>query len=202
MNNNDNLEDGDILLFPTDTVYGLSVVIKNENNFCNNILKLYKLKKRNIEKKIILLIDKIDRIYDICDKNNIDDKILNVMKNFWPGSLSIILKTNEKFKNITKYDTIGVRIPNLKMTRDIIEKSGGYLFVTSANISGELSPKNYSDVSNEIIENVNHIFKNNEKERISGKPSTILDYSKKDLNILREGEITLNKIKEIYENII
>lgn len=202
MNNIDDAKDGEIILFPTDTVYGLSVIIKNESNFLENISKLYKIKKRDENKKIILLIDKIERIYNICDNNNIDNKILNVMKNFWPGSLSIIFKTNEKFKNITKYDTIGVRIPNLSITRDIISKFGGYLFVTSANISGELSPKNYSDISLDILKNVNYYIKYEDMKNISGNPSTILDYSNNKLNILREGEITLNKIKEIYENII
>lgn len=192
------LKDGDLLILPTDTVYGIGVKISDLDNFNKNIENIYKIKNRSFDKKIILLLDDINRIYEICDLKNIDEKILHILTKFMPGKLSVILKTNKKFKEKTSYDTIGVRVPNSYITRYIINNLGGIMFVSSANISGMEATNDFTKLDNRLIQSAKLVIEENIE--YGGTPSTILDYSNKEIKILREGEITEEMIKEFYEN--
>lgn len=169
------------LVFPTDTVYGLACIPTKEA-----LEKIYIIKQRDKSKKIIALISDISNIKEIT--NDID---YNIVEKFFPGPLSIICKSNERFKELVG-NTIGIRMPNNKLTRDIIRKYGGILMVTSANISGEPSPKKFSEIPKEIISNVNIVYKDD--KNLSGIPSTIISFIDNKYELIREGEIKFEDI--------
>ncbi len=172
---------GNPIIFPTDTVYGLGCI--PEKNAINN---LYLLKKRDKNKKIIALVSSIEKIKEITDE--IDYKIV---EKFMPGPLTIVCKSNNKFKNLIG-ETVGIRIPNNNFALDIIEKVGGIMMTTSANISGEKSPLNLEDISPELLNKISYTFKS--EKTLSGIPSTIISYLDGKYTLLRKGQIEFKDI--------
>lgn len=140
-------------------------------------------------------VDKIKKIAHI-DKSNMEI-LLKLAKHFWPGALTIILKKKDIVPSImvSNGETVGVRIPNLKFALDIIEMAGGILATTSANISGEPSPKSYIELTEEIKSKVDIVIDGGECK--IGEVSTIIDLTKKIPKILRKGAITKEEIEKI-----
>ncbi len=176
--------DGNAIIFPTDTVYGLGCI--PEKNAIDNI---YSLKKRDKSKKIIALVSSVEKIKEIT--NEIDYTLVN---KFMPGPLTIICKSNDKFAKLIG-DTIGIRIPKNKIALKIIDKVGGIMMTTSANISGEKSPLCLKDISNELLEKITYALKS--EENLSGIPSTIIMYLDGKYTLIREGQIKFEEILKI-----
>lgn len=176
------LLDGHPVIFPTDTVYGLAAIPEK-----NAIERLYILKNRSHSKKIIALISDKKYISMITD-----EKIDHIVDKFLPGPLSIICTAKGKFKELIG-ETIGIRIPDNELARNIIRRCGGILMTTSANISGEKSPKYFEEISKELLNNV--IFFIKSKYELSGMPSTIISMIDNKCELIREGQIKFEDIK-------
>ncbi|MCI5724785.1 MULTISPECIES: L-threonylcarbamoyladenylate synthase [Fusobacterium] len=200
MNLEDNLQikrkllEGALLIYPTDTVYGLGAVIDNEES----LKKIYEAKSRAFSSPLIALVssvDKIEKIAHIDEKN--ERMVKELAKNFWPGALTIILKKKDIVPGImvSNGDTVGIRIPDLKISLDIIEMAGGILATTSANISGEPSPRSYAELTDEIKSRVDIVIDGGECK--IGEVSTIIDLTKSIPKILRKGAISTEEIKKI-----
>lgn len=169
------------IIFPTDTVYGIGVIPTKKA-----VDEIYRLKKRDKSKKIIALVSSIDKIYDIAE--DIDENIIN---HFMPGALTVIFRAKPKMYDIVG-ETIGVRIPDSKLTLELIESVGGILMTSSANISGNPPAKTVSELSKDLVENVECILTSD--QILTGIPSTIISYIDKKYALIREGEIPFEKI--------
>lgn len=200
--NKENLKDrllnGALIIYPTDTVYGLGAIIEDKKA----LERIYRAKSRAFSSPLIALISSIDKIEKIAylDKKN-TKLVKKLAENFFPGALTIILKRKENVPDImvSNGDTVGIRMPNLKIALDIIEMAGGVLATTSANISGEASPKSYSELSDSIKSKVDIII--NGGECSIGEVSTILDLTQKVPKILRKGAITKENLEKIIGKI-
>lgn len=191
------LENGELIIYPTDTVYGIAGSIYNEESLKN----IYLAKKRDFSSPLIVLISdlkKLDEIAIIPDENR--EKIDNLISNFWPGALTIILKKQEWIPNImtSNKDTIGVRMPNLDTALQIIEEAGGVLPTTSANISGEKTPNSFLELSKEIKEKVTLVIDGGVTPL--KQESTIIDMTSIP-KILRTGAISIEEIEKIIGKI-
>ena len=175
------LKKGGVAIFPTDTVYGIGALPDKEA-----VRRLYRIKKRDFSKKIIALIDNIDRIKKVIEE-------------CWPGELTIIFKANEEFTE--KFDsglkTVGIRIPKNRTAIDIIKNTGGIVLTTSANISGERAVTDIKDMSEVLLSEVDGIITDN--SILTGVPSTIIKYVEGEIEILREGNINIEKIKQLMK---
>ena len=169
------------IIFPTDTVYGIGAIPTKKA-----VDEIYRLKKRDKSKKIIALVSSINKIYDIAE--DIDENIIN---NFMPGALTVIFRAKPKMYDIVG-ETIGVRIPDSKLTLELIESVGGILMTSSANISGNPPAKTVSELSKDLVENVECIL--TADQILTGIPSTIISYIDKKYTLIREGEIPFEKI--------
>lgn len=169
------------IIFPTDTVYGIGAIPTKKA-----VDEIYRLKKRDKSKKIIALVSSIDKIYDIAE--DIDENIIN---HFMPGDLTVIFRAKPKMYDIVG-ETIGVRIPDSKLTLELIESVGGILMTSSANISGNPPAKTVSELSKDLVENVECILTSD--QILTGIPSTIISYIDKKYALIREGEIPFEKI--------
>lgn len=183
---------GRAIIIPTDTVYGLAAIPEK-----SAIENLYLLKKRDKNKKILALVADYEDF-----KKLTDDVDYNIVRTFLPGALSIVCKTNEKYKNLLG-DTIGIRIPNDDIARDIIRRCGGILMTTSANISGEPPATKILNISKDLLDNVDLIIET--ESHLSGIPSTIISYIDGKYSLLRAGQINFDEILKIggttiYEN--
>lgn len=188
------LKKGELIIYPTDTVYGVGGVLKEDT-----LKKIYEAKTRSFSSPLIALVnslDKVDEIAIISDEHR--EKINKLIERFWPGGLTIILKKRENVPAImvSNGETVGVRMPNHKLALDIIESAGGILATTSANISGEATPSSFVEISPIFKERVDIVIDGGKCP--IGTASTIIDMSKSKISILREGSIS----KEEIENII
>ena len=179
-----------VIIFPTDTVYGIGTSIKDKEG----ISLIYQIKKRDLNKPLAVLCADLNQIDDIAILDNRAKKLIN---KFLPGPLTLILNSKEDIYKLTGLKTIGVRIPNLDLARNILFEQGP-MFVTSVNESGKESLDDYDIIYKEYHDKVYKIYpKNNISSHL---PSSVVDLTKDDIIMLREGSITLNDIKEYLEN--
>ena len=191
----DILKNNGVVIFPTDTVYGIGTKFDNTEG----IKRIYEFKKRDIKKPIIALISNIKYLSKLVDiKNKELESISEIIKEYWPGELTIVFNGNDivKEKSISNDNTVGVRIPKNKILLDIIEACGGIILTTSANISGELSPAEIEDISTELLEKVDYIL--DDGKIANGTPSTVIKYVNNNIDILREGNIKQEQILNLF----
>ncbi len=175
-----------ILIFPTDTVYGMGARIDD----VSSLKEIFNIKNREQNKRLAVLCYDLKQIEEIAYVTEDAKKLIN---KFLPGGLSIILKTKEKYINEMIGDTIAVRIPNHETALEILKDSP--YATTSVNISTEPPINDYETIISLYKDKVNKIYPNNKKlEEIS---STVINLTTKEFTIIREGKITLEQIKQV-----
>ena len=179
------IEKGGIVVFPTDTVYGIGCNPYNENA----VKKIYEIKSRTKLKSLPVLAYSLDIVKEIALIDKFTEKIV---EKYWPGPLTLILElTDQKLKkSLNLGNKIAVRIPDSKCTLKLLEKCR-LLVGTSANISGNSSYTN----PNECIKNIKNydIFLNGGTITSKGE-STIIEIENEKIKMIREGAL---KIKDI-----
>ncbi|MSS85719.1 MAG: threonylcarbamoyl-AMP synthase [Thaumarchaeota archaeon] len=176
---------GGIIVFPTDTVYGIGCDPYNQNS----IKKIYEIKSREKVKSLPILAYSLDIVKKIVVIDEFTEKI--IQKN-WPGPLTLILElTDEKLKkSLNLQNKIAVRIPDSKCTLKLLEKCK-LIVGTSANISGNSSYTN----PDECIKNIKNydLLLNGGTIRSKGE-STIIEVENKTIKIIREGALKMEDI--------
>ena len=188
------IKKGSLIIYPTDTVYGLGAIVTNEQSI-NNI---YLAKSRSFTSPLIALLSSVDKVEEVATISDENREVLEKLAHaFWPGALTVILKRKEHIPSImvSGGDTIGVRIPNLDLAIKIIDLAGGILATTSANISGESTPKSYNELSEAIKSRVDILVDGGECKL--GEASTIIDLTSDVPKILRKGAISTDEITKI-----
>ena len=187
------IENNNIIGLPTETVYGLAA-----NAYSNkSVKKIFKLKKRPNFNPLIIHFKDLQSLKNDVILNNTFIKLYNF---FCPGPITFILYKNKKSK-ISKIatankDTVAIRIPKHKVTRNLLKILKVPLAAPSANISSKLSPTSALDVLDEFKNKISFIL---DGGRCSiGVESTIIDLTKKPV-ILRPGGITVEKIEKVLK---
>ena len=179
------IEKGGIVVFPTDTVYGIGC---NPYNL-NSVKKIYEIKSRTEIKSLPILAYSLEIVKEITLIDKFTEKII---KKYWPGPLTLILTlTDQKLKNSLKLQNkIAVRIPDSKCTLKLLEKCK-LLVGTSANISGNSSHTN----PDECIKNIKNydVFLNGGTITSKGE-STIIEIENEEIKIIREGVLKIEDI--------
>lgn len=180
------LKDGGIVIFPTDTAFGIGCRIDNEES----VQRLFKIRKRPVTQAIPVLVDtvKMAQRYLSPIPKEVVDKLIEP---YWPGALTIILYCNRvKVPSLVRGDgeTLGVRIPNHKAARAIIRGVGVPILGPSANFHGEKTPYHFSQLDPELVKLVDYVVPG---ECLVGEASTIIDCSKNPWKILRQGGVKL-----------
>lgn len=186
------LLNGDVVIFPTDTVFGIGCTADNTQA----IEKIYELKGREKTKSLLLNVPNITAIKKYATVNKTAQSLI---KKFMPGALSLILKvkTPTILSNYTiRNGKIGIRIPNNKNLLYILKKIRLPLISTSCNLSGNPACLTATDAEKIFGKKVIIL---NTREALSGQSSTIIDPSGKEIKYIREGEIKFEKIKEFLK---
>ena len=181
------LREGEIVAFPTDTVYGLGA-----NAFYSpGIIKLFEAKGRDANKAIAVLIGNIEQIGMLTDQINENAVIL--AKKFWPGGLTIVLpKKIELPELLSAGNSIGIRMPNHPIALELLQEFGP-IAATSANLSGKTNPQDAHDVLQQLNNRVPLILDGGKCP--GGIPSTVIDCSTDEIQILRAGAISQQQIE-------
>ena len=181
------LQRGRLIALPTDTVYGVGVLAFDGEAIKN----IYVAKDRPIEKAIAILLggpDDLDKI--AADLPPMAVKLAN---RFWPGPLTLVVPKHPDLPDVVSaYPTVGVRVPDHPFTRALLTAAGP-MAVSSANISGEESPRTAGDVSRQLNGRIPLILDGGETP--GGVSSTVVDCTGTEPVILREGLVTLQEIQ-------
>jgi len=182
---------GGLVAIPTETVYGLGANALDEKA----VTKIFRTKGREPDNPLIVHIADPSQVKSLVKKIPENFKIL--AENFWPGSLTLIMKNNGSIPdNVTAgLDTIAVRMPNHPAALALIRKSGCPIAAPSANLSGSPSPTKAIHVKNDLNGKIPYILDGG--DCTVGLESTVLDISEKTPRILRPGGITHDKLTSI-----
>jgi L-threonylcarbamoyladenylate synthase len=180
---------GELVAFPTDTVYGLAVPV----NSTTGIDMLYAAKGRDSNKAIAVLIADLSDLAYLTP--GISSKALHLAKQFWPGPLTLIVpKLPTLPSNLSALPTVGVRIPNHPFARALLRITGA-LATTSANISNQESPTTARQVFDQLNGRIHLIVDGGRTP--GGMSSTVVNCVSDDLAILRQGPISLADIQKV-----
>lgn len=168
------LRKGGVVIFPTDTVYGIGC--RFDNSDAVERIKNIKGSKQNFP----VLIANFKEAHQIAKVNNI---ALNLAQKYWPGALTIILKRQ------SGNGKIGIRIPNHKIVMLLIDKLGFPIVGTSANFHGQKPPTSYEELDPKIISLADFVIKGKCKEKTE---STVVDATTTPVKILRKGAVTVH----------
>lgn len=184
------LVNGGVGIYPTETVYGIGTNGLNSES----VRKVFEVKHRPLNKPINLLVSDIAMIEAVAKE--ITEVEYKIIKNFFPGPITLILKKKECVPDIvtSNGDTVGVRMPEEQITLKLIKEAGVPLATPSANITGKKSGTNFDEIIADFDGKVD-FFIDNGPSRI-GKPSTIVKVENEQVKILRQGSITLQEILE------
>ena len=181
------LKSGLPIVFQTDTLPAIGCLPKFSE-------MIYKVKRRDINKPLILMGAETFQFDDFVHESALDD-FKYIASYYWPGPLTIIIPISEKRKSISSSSnfTLGLRIPNSKMAKFLINESGP-LLTSSANLSGLPTATNAKEVSIDLP-NVD-ILGPLPWEKCSGKASTIISWVHHGKwEIIREGEVSISEIE-------
>ena len=182
----DRLSIGQPIIFQTDTLPAIGCLPKYSEI-------IYKTKKREKNKPLILMGAEIQQVLDYVDCSAKDD-FQKIAENFWPGPLTLIvpLSVNKSLNFISNENTLGIRIPDSIITRSLLLKTGP-LATSSANISGINTSFTAELVSADLPEI--DLLGPVPWEQCSGLGSTIISWIKKgEWKLIRKGQIPLSKI--------
>ena len=175
------LRAGGVAAIPTDTVYGFAALVHDETA----IAKLYKIKERDQKKSIAVLLGDAEQAHLVA--HEFPEKARRLAAKYWPGALTIIIRKKAGLPaDLTSNDLVGLRIPDLEFTRELIRRTGP-LAVTSANISGQPPAKSIDEFLDELGMQLDLIIDGGPSS--GGVPSSVINCESEPAVILREGAI-------------
>ena len=182
------LNNHQVIAFPTETVFGLGVFYDDEKAY----ELLNKIKRRKEDKPYTLML------YDLEEINKyafIEKSLLNALKNFMPGPVTLLLRCKECVPGYVTHNTgvIGVRIPSNKEALDLLRYLEKPLLVPSANRADQKPAMNDKEVKDIFNDEVAVIIPG---QSVGGVPSTIIDLTGEEIRLVRQGPITLEDIKK------
>ena len=182
------LRQGGVILYPTDTVWGIGCDATNPEA----VAKIYQIKKREDSKSLVLLASDMDMICRYVKEVpemaiqlvEVNDKPMTII---YPGAVAgpegdmKACRHCLAFNAVAEDGTVGIRVPMMDFCTQLVAKLGRPIVSTSANISGEPTPKNYAEISEEIKSAVDHVVEPSLEKGATGQSSSIikvgLDYS-------------------------
>ena len=187
------LNQGKVIIVPTDTVYGIAAVCDNPEAH----KKIYQIKQRSPDLPLIAMIASFEDLGGLVAE--IPAEALDMMRRFWPGALTLIFRKKTGLKLNEDHDTIGVRWSDNEILNQLIHECGQPLLVTSANLSGKNAPALASEIDQEILSQVAFMLEADQPS--AGLPSTIVDISDtSDIRIIRAGAISKQALFSGKEN--
>jgi len=176
-----------VVAFPTDTVYGLAVRVYSQQA----ILKLTQAKNRPQDKPYPLLVSSIQQIEAFAQLTHRDRQLIH---QWMPGSVTFVFKKNPHL-DVTYFadsTTIAFRMPTDRWIKDLLDMIQEPLLLTSANISGEPAAVSSQEVLNSLSGKIESVVSG---DAGCGIPSTIIDASRFDLQLIRKGTINMKDIE-------
>ena len=180
------LRAGGLVAFPTDTVYGVGALAFDEQA----VKSIYVAKERPVEKAIPVLIG------DHIDLSKVAEEVpmvaTKLIARFWPGPLTVLVSKKPSLPVVVSAtSTVGVRVPDHEVARSLLRLAGP-MAVTSANISSQPNPTTAEEVNQQLGGRIALIIDGGKTP--GGVPSTLVDCTGKEIQILREGPLSTEEL--------
>lgn len=192
------LRNGGLLLYPTDTVWGIGCDATNPEA----VAKVFALKRRSDSKSLVLLASDIDMVCRYIKEIpevalqliEVNDKPMTII---YPGAMAGVRQTEGETpraeKHLLAYNvvaedgTVGIRIPMMDFCTELVRKFGRPIVSTSANISGEPTPKTFAEISPAIKDGVDYVVDSTLEGNATGQSSSIIKVGMDfEIQIIRE----------------
>ncbi|MCL2598451.1 MAG: L-threonylcarbamoyladenylate synthase [Firmicutes bacterium] len=192
------VQQGGVVAFATETVFGLGCSVFD----LNAIEQIYALKGRPHDNPLIVHIEGVESLGVVA--KNVSPLAKKLLKAFAPGPISLVLERADKIPSSVSAGlaTVCVRIPKTQSARDLIKTAGVPICAPSANLSTRVSPTSAEHVLEDFDTKIAYILDFGESEQEVavervGIESTIVDCTKKQATILREGVVTKQEIEKV-----
>ncbi len=185
------IQEGGLVAFPTETVYGLGGDALNPASS----EKIYAAKGRPSDNPLIVHIADLEALAPIV--REVPDSARKLAEAFWPGPLTMILPKSDRvpYETTGGLDTVAIRMPNHPVALELIRSGGGYIAAPSANTSGRPSPTKASHVADDLSGKIEAIIDGGDVG--IGLESTIVDLTEDVPVILRPGYINQQMLEEV-----
>lgn len=187
------LRKGDVVAFPTETVYGLGADATNSYA----VAKVFEIKKRPKFDPLIVHIGDREWVFQIA--GSVPPEAIKLMDRFWPGPLTLILEKKDIIPEIVTagLSTVGIRMPSHPVAVDLIKSYGGPIAAPSANPFGYMSPTKAHHVATLLDERVPLILDGGDSACAFGLESTIVSFNDGKVYVHRHGAVSLEELSEI-----
>jgi L-threonylcarbamoyladenylate synthase len=185
------VREGGIILYPTETIYGLGCNLFNEEA----VKRLYMLKKRSEKKPILVLVRNLSMLKELVA--DVPLLSLRLMKRFWPGPLTLIFRARQGMSELVTAHSgkIGIRISSYPFCLKLLEVCQTPILSTSANISGQKSISEIKSLKQLFVSQVEAIITAHDLS--PSPPSTVVDISDGKLKLIREGTISKRQLETV-----
>lgn len=170
------LKNGGVVIFPTDTVYGIGCVYDNQKA----IDRIYSIKGTEKNQPFPILVSNIKQVEKVAKLTPTARKLI---KKFWPGGLTVILKRKDGSGKV------GFRMPNSQLIRSLVDATDSPIIGTSANFHGDKTPASYQELNPKVVKQADYTIEGVCK---LGRESTVVDVTISPPKILRQGAVQLN----------
>ncbi|MCF6238806.1 MAG: threonylcarbamoyl-AMP synthase [Candidatus Marinimicrobia bacterium] len=183
------LHNDQVIVYPTDTLYGLGVDASSEAA----VARLYRLKARE-DSPISVLLESVAQLFDLADGLNETARIL--IQKFLPGALTVVCKCHYPFARqlMSRSATMGFRVPGDAISRQIPELNGRPVTTTSVNPAGFPAATSLEEVQSYFADELGMML--NMGTLRASRGSTVIDLTTQPFEILREGEIARQALQE------
>lgn len=173
------LKQGGVIVYPTDTIYGIGCDIFNRKG----VKKIYQIKQRDPRKPFSFICSDLSEVSNYAQVSNFAFKI---MKRYLPGPYTFVLEASRVVPDLltTKQKTVGIRIPDNPIALQIVRELGHPLVTTSANLSGDASLSDPVEIEKTLGRQLDLVV---DGGNLSGDPSTVISLVNDQVEVLREG---------------
>jgi L-threonylcarbamoyladenylate synthase len=185
------IKKGGLVGFPTETVYGLGANALD----AKAVKKIFEVKKRPSDDPIIIHVSSPGDVYKLA--REVPDGAKKLMKKFWPGPLTLVLKKSEIVQGIVTsgLDTVAIRMPSHPVAHSLIKTAKTPIAAPSANLFGKPSPTSAEHVKEDLDGKIDIILDSGETN--IGVESTVIDLTSNIATVLRPGGITLEELEKV-----
>jgi L-threonylcarbamoyladenylate synthase len=190
------LREGEIVAFPTDTVYGIGA-----NAFERHAVRsIFAVKNRSIDKALPVFIYQIDDLNLVA--RAVPNRAWTFLQRFWPGALTVVLPKSPALPDdvTAGQANVAIRIPDHAVCLELVIQVGHPLAVTSANLSGQPTPTTATGVAKQLGNRISLILDGGSSP--STQPSTIVDLSLSPPRLLRRGALPGATLREYLPDLV
>jgi L-threonylcarbamoyladenylate synthase len=190
------LRDGDLVAFPTETVYGLGANAQNPAA----VRKIFEAKGRPLSHPVIVHLDSPKFLHRWVSE--VPAAAARLAERFWPGPMTLVMPRAPNVHDIVTggQDTVAIRVPSHPMAQQLLTAFGGGIAAPSANRYGRLSPTRAEHVRDELGDAVRMVLDGGESQ--IGLESTIVACEGDKVRLLRPGAVTASQLREVVPDLI